>query len=47
VRDVELAAYGSAGAEKVAGWLGLPVALVEALCGEPEATGQFRIACGH
>ena len=44
---VALAAYGSADAEAVAGWLGLPVALVEKLCDELEAAGQLTLAPGH
>ena len=44
---VAFAAYGSADAEEVAEWLGLPVALVEALCDELEAAGQLTIACCH
>ena len=44
---VALAVHGAADAEEVAGWLGLPVALVEALCDELEAAGQLRLARGH
>ena len=44
---VALAAHGSADAEGVATWLGLPVALVEALCAELEAAGQLTLARGH
>ena len=43
---VALAVYGSADAEAVAGWLELPVALVETLCDDLEATGQLRLARG-
>jgi hypothetical protein len=43
---VALAVYGSADAEAVAGWLELPVALVEALCDELEAAGRLTIAPG-
>jgi hypothetical protein len=44
---VALAAHGSADAEEVAGWLGLPVTLVEALCAELEEAGQLTLARGH
>ena len=44
---VALAAHGSADAEGVASWPGLPVALVEALCAELEAAGQLTLARGH
>src|SRR5262245_19908738 len=36
----------SADAEEVAGWLGLPVILVETLCDELEATGRLTLARG-
>src|SRR5262245_167223 len=39
---VALAAHGGADAEEVAGWLGLPVALVETPCDELEAPGASR-----
>jgi hypothetical protein len=39
---VALAVYGSADAEEVADWLGLPVALVETLC--PESAKCYRRA---
>lgn len=44
---VALAAHGAADAEEVAGWLGLPVTLVEALCDELEAAGRLTLARGH
>jgi hypothetical protein len=44
---VALAVYGSADADAVAGWLELPVALVEALDDDLEAAGQPTIARGR
>jgi hypothetical protein len=44
---VALAAYGRADADAIAGWLDLPVALVEALCDELGAAGRLTIAGGH
>ena len=44
---VAFAAYESADAEEVAGWLGLPVTLVEATCDELEAAGRLTVARGH
>jgi DNA-binding MarR family transcriptional regulator len=43
---VALAAHGSADAEEIAGWLGLPLAVVEALCAELEAAGQLTLSRG-
>ena len=37
----------SADSEEVAGWLGLPVTLVEALGNELEAAGKLTSARGH
>src|SRR5262245_40888244 len=39
--------HTSADAEEVAGWLGLPVILVETLCDELEATGRLTLARGQ
>jgi len=36
--------HGAADAEEIAAWLKFPVALVEALCDEPEAAGQLTPA---
>jgi hypothetical protein len=44
---VALAVYGRADAEAIAGWLELPVALVEALGDDLEAAGQLTITRGH
>jgi hypothetical protein len=43
---VALAVYGSGDADAIAGWLDLPVALVETLCDELEAAGRLTIARG-
>src|SRR5262249_596317 len=42
-----LVAYGSADAEEVAGRLGLPVALLEAVCDEPRSDGAAQAARTH
>ena len=39
---IALAAYGRADTEGVAGWLGLLVAVVEALCGDWKRQGAIR-----
>jgi len=43
---VALAAHGSADAEEVTGWLGLPVALAEAVCADLEAAGPAHDGAG-
>jgi hypothetical protein len=43
---VALAVYGRADAEAIAGWLDLPVALVEAFCDELKAAGQLTLVRG-
>ena len=51
--DLQLIVLGTirhhaiADAEDVAGWLGLPVPLVQAVCAELEAAGLLELARGH
>jgi DNA-binding IscR family transcriptional regulator len=42
-----IAHRASADAEDIATWLGVPVAVAEALCADLEAAGLLTIARGH